>query len=204
MRIFLWIVLFAVLSNADTRYAVQVLSVKEKKALTPEFMEKLKQFDIPHTVKYANREYKVLLGEFPTEEEAASRLSEIREKVSPDAFVTSVEVRDRLKADAKMQQMMVLTQAKLLHASKQEEPEKAAETGKKPAEEKAQSVEIPGPQDKLVIRKTETKIVKPMKEEGKTEEIFCKPSKKALREAEISEALLFYKNSSFYRFDQGH
>lgn len=32
------------------------------------------------------------------------------------------------------------------------------------------------------------------------EEVFCQPTKKALREAEISAALSFYKSSSFYTF----
>ncbi len=32
------------------------------------------------------------------------------------------------------------------------------------------------------------------------EEVFCQPTKKALREAEISSALSFYQSSSFYTF----
>jgi hypothetical protein len=32
------------------------------------------------------------------------------------------------------------------------------------------------------------------------QEVFCRPTKKALREADISAALSFYKNSSFYTF----
>lgn len=196
--------MLTLLVNADMKYVVQVLSVKDKKAITPEFMAKLSQVEMPHKIKYMNREYKVFIGEFQTEEEAASHMPEIQKKVSHDAFVTAIEVRTELKAEAKMQQMMVLAQAKLLQASKQEEPEISPDKPLKTEDKKADTVDVPGPQEKLVITKTQTKKIVPMKDEGKTEEIFCKPTKKALREAEISEALSFYKNSSYYTFDQGH
>ena len=47
---------------------------------------------------------------------------------------------------------------------------------------------------------TEIKPEDDKKEDIKTEEIFCKSSKKALRESEISDALAFYRNSSYYSF----
>lgn len=214
MRFFLYFTMLAVLLNADVTYVVQVLSVKDKNALTPEFMSKLKQIEIPHKVKYIDGEYKVFMGDFKTEQEAASRLPEIQEIVNPDAFVTMVEMQTGLKAEAKMQQMMVLAQARLLQVSKQEEAVNRPEKPLKKEDVKTDTVDAPGPQDKLVIRKTQTTGVVRVKDEGKPEEtlssedtsqsLFCKPTKRALREAEISEALAFYKNSSYYTFDQGH
>ncbi len=204
MRIFLWLLMLTLLANADMKYVVQVLSVKDKEAITPEFMAKLSQVEMPHKIKYMNREYKVFMGEFQTDQEAAFHLSEIQKKVSHDAFVTTIEVRTELKPEAKMQQMMVLAQAKLLQASKQEEAVSSSDKPLKMEDKKADIVDVAGPQDKVVIRKTQTKRIVPMKDEGKSEEIFCKPTKRALREAEISEALSFYKKSSYYRFDQGH
>lgn len=212
MRFFLWFIMLAVLSNADVKYAVQVLSMKDKDALTAEFMAKLSQFEMPHEVKHIDGDYKVLMGDFQTEKEAASHLLEIREKVSPDAFVTAVEIKTELKAEAKMQQMMVLAQAKLLQASKQKEPANRPDQALEIEDEKCNTVDVSGPQDKLAIRNTQTKKVVVIKEEKKEEEtfseetsqnLFCKPTKKALREAEISEALSFYTNSSYYTFDQG-
>lgn len=213
MRIFLWFFMLTVLANADAKYVVQVLSVKDKKAISPEFMAKLGQVEMPHKVKYIDGEYKVFIGDFQNEKEAASRLPEIQEKVSRDAFVTTEEIKRPLQAQAKMQQMMVLAQAKLLQASKQNEPVNTPEKPANKEEKQADIVDVSGPQDSGVIKKKGTVRVVSMTDEGKLEEIFseetsqslfCKPTKKALREAEISEALSFYKNSSYYTFDQGH
>jgi hypothetical protein len=189
--------------NADMKCAIQVLSVKEKRSITPEFMGKVSAMRMGQTVKYIDGEYKVLVGDFQNKEEASSHLPEVREKVSRDAFVIMVTREPRLKAEAKMQQMMVLAQAKLLQASKTEtsvrEPEKPVET----KEEKVDIVDVPGPKEKVIIKTKETKTVVAMKDETKTEEIFCKPTKRALREAEISQALSFYRNSSYYGFNEG-
>ncbi|MBE0498027.1 MAG: SPOR domain-containing protein [Campylobacterales bacterium] len=49
--------------------------------------------------------------------------------------------------------------------------------------------------------KVPEKAAKAKEEKGAIEEeVFCRPTKKALREAEISAALSFYKSSSFYTF----
>ena len=203
MRFFLCLMLFIPLLNADMKCAIQVLSVKEKRSITPEFMGKVSAMRMGQTVKYIDGEYKVLVGDFQNKEEASSHLPEVREKVSKDAFVIMVTREPRLKAEAKMQQMMVLAQAKLLQASKTEtsvrEPEKPVET----KEEKVDIVDVPGPKEKVIIKTKETKTVVAMKDETKMEEIFCKPTKRALREAEISQALSFYRNSSYYGFNEG-
>ena len=212
MRIFLWFFMLTILANADMKYVVQVLSVKDKKAITPEFMAKLSQVGMPHKIKYMNREYKVFIGEFQTDEEATSHLPKIQKKVSQDAFVTTIEVRTGLKAEAKMQQMMVLAQAKLLQASKTEVSAGDADKPVETKDDKVDTVDISGPKEKVIIQKKETKTVVAMKDKAKREEVFskettqslfCKPTKKALREAEISEALSFYRNSSYYGFNEG-
>ena len=70
------------------------------------------------------------------------------------------------------------------------------------------------PEHKQVAVKEETKALQPLLQEELPEEValakeekgaiaqevFCRPTKKALREADISAALSFYKNSSFYTF----
>jgi hypothetical protein len=189
--------------NADMKCAIQVLSVKEKRSITSEFMGKVSAMRMGQTVKYIDGEYKVFVGDFQSKEEASFQLPEVQEKVSKDAFVAMITREPRLKAEAKMQQMIVLAQAKLLQASKTEtsvrEPEQPVET----KEEKVDIVDVPGPKEKVIIKTKETKTVVAMKDEAKTEEIFCKPTKKALREAEISQALSFYRNSSYYGFNEG-
>jgi len=203
MRIFLCLMLLMPMLNADMKCAIQVLSVKEKRSITSEFMGKVSAMRMGQTVKYIDGEYKVFVGDFQSKEEASSHLPEVQEKVSKDAFVAMIMREPRLKAEAKMQQMMVLAQAKLLQASKQETPAHAPDKPVEVKKDKVDTVDIPGPQEKVVIKKKETKTVVAMKDEAKTEEIFCKPTKRALREAEISQALSFYRNSSYYGFNEG-
>ena len=212
MRIFLWLMLLIPLLNADVKCTIQVLSVKEKASITPEFMAKVSAMQMEKTIKYIDGKYKVFIGDFKTKDEASSHLSAVREKVSQDAFVAMITQKTPLKADAKMQQMIVLAQAKLLQASKQETSVPQADKPVKTKEEKVNTVDILGPKDKIVINKKETKTVVAMKDEAKSEEIFseetsqdlfCKPTKRALREAEISQALSFYRNSSYYGFNEG-
>jgi hypothetical protein len=70
------------------------------------------------------------------------------------------------------------------------------------------------PEREQIAVKAEAKMLQPPSEEELPEkaveakeekgaiaqEVFCQPTKKALREAEISAALSFYKSSSFYTF----
>ena len=54
--------------------------------------------------------------------------------------------------------------------------------------------------EETVIKRKETKYIMQMKEDVKTEEIYCKGTKQALRQSEIARAISFYKNSSYYIF----
>lgn len=210
MRYIFLLILFIPLLSADAKYVIQVLSVKDESAVTDAFIAKLDTLPVPYVKEYIDGEHKVFVGDFQTESEASSCLREFRSKLGKDAFVLAKEKASSLKPKAKMQQMMVLAQAKLLKTAKT--PAFISDDTPKAEEKEVDAVDISGAQEKIIINKKETKTVMVMKDEGKAEEIFseetsqslfCKPTKKALREAEISEALSFYKNSSYYRFNQG-
>jgi hypothetical protein len=96
-----------------------------------------------------------------------------------------------------MQQAMLMAQAKALGKTKESEEQNT--TAAKP-------IETPEVKEETAIAEKTERKKKPVKTvmtkqpKESEEQQFCKSSKKILREAEISEALEFYKNSSFYSF----
>ena len=196
MRIFLWIlILTSIVSAAPKKYSIQVLSVDDKTSITQAFMDKVNATGMSYTQKSVDGEYRVYMGEFPNEEAAASALNEVRTKIAEDAFICESEGAVALSPQQKMQQAMLMAQARTLKKMKTAEPkveEKTLET--------VEPIKVDIPVKKIEITRKDTKRVEPMNEDVKTEEMFCKTSKKALRESEISEALAFYRNSSYYKF----
>lgn len=196
MRIFLWtLMLTAIVSADEAVYAIQVLNVKAKEAVTPAFVTKAKAVPMLYRKKHIDGRYKVFLGEFKTHEEAVSNLTLVREQVNKDAFVVRMEDEYVLDPKQKMQQAMLMAQARTLEKMKKEEVKivtKELET--------VEPIKVPKSEKKIIVVKHDTKSVVGMKEDAKTEKIYCKPSKKVLRESEISDALAFYRKSSYYNF----
>lgn len=198
MRTFLWMVMLMSVSYAAPQtYSIQVLSVDDKASVTQAFLDKINATGMSYTQKSIDGELRIYMGEFPDKKTATSVLPEVREKVSKDAFICETEGAVALSAQQKMQQAMLMAQARTLKKMKMQEPgveEKKLES--------IEAIKAKLPVKKVSITKKETKIVKPMKEDVKTEEIFCKDSKQALRESEIEEALAFYENSQYYKFGE--
>jgi len=191
------LILTSALSAAELRYAIQVLSVKDKGSISDAFMAKVKGSSMPFTQKHAKGRYKVFLGEFKSYESAALSLDFVRKKVEKSAFITRMEDRYTLDPKQKMQQAMLLAQARTLKKINTEDTyisEKELAT--------VEPIKVSGPQEKVVIERKETKKVLAMQKDVKSEEIYCKPSKRALRESEISDALAFYRQSLYYTFTQ--
>ena len=191
---------------AQERFCIEVLKTQQKKAITKEFMQKVESMSMPHSLKYSKGTYRVLLGDFKTRNEAESILDEVKEKINKEAVVSVCEQKRKpimLNPKAKMQQAMLMAQAKMI---KPEEKEASQENNVS-----MMSVDIEAPQGEDVLVKkeeqpAESTVSKQVEEpktvvkENRDEKLVCKPTKKALREAEIEEALSFYKNSSFYSF----
>ncbi len=200
MRILLLSLLLAIFLQAEERYCIEVLSTEAKATITPELMEKVTKMRMPHSVRYMDGQYKLFLGNFETREAAKPVLDEVRKNISEDAVITIYQEKKRssqLDPKVAMQHAMLMAQAKALSKTKQSEENNISDN---------ETMEIPEVQEeKAAVEESKTqkspeKIVIIKKPKEKTEERFCKSSKKALREAEISEALRFYKNSSFYSF----
>lgn len=199
-NILLALMLAAVMSADEVKYAIQVLNIQDKEAVTEAFEKKARAVPMRYTQKHKSGRYKVFLGEFETHEEAVANLTFVRERVSEDAFVVRMEDEFAFALDPQqqMQQAIVMAQAKSL-----QKIEKETETPliAKEAED-AIPVAVPEPEKKIVIVKQEKQSAPAVKKEAKSEEIYCKPSKKALRESEISDAIAFYTNSSYYKFTE--
>ena len=208
MRNLLLFLTLSLFVYAEDRYCIEVLSTEDKKAVTKEFMDKVGTMSLPHSLKYSEGKYKVFMGDFKTREAAETVLPEVREKINKDAFVSVAKEEKKpleLNANAKMQHAMLLAQAKMITKP----PVTHEETPVKEESIAMKSVEVSGTQEILEDTTKDSQAEKAPenkaeKQEDKTKETpqeeFCKPTKKALREEEIAEALTFYKNSSFYKF----
>lgn len=197
MRSVLLFLILTVFIQAEDRYCIEVLSVKDKASISQELMGKVTKMRMPHSVKYIDGHYKVFLGKFETREAAKPVLDEVRKNISEEAIVTLYQEKKRasqLDPNAAMQQAILMAQAKAL--AKTNESEEHNATIDKPLEASTTKDTTAAEETKPV------KIVVIKQKAEKKEDSFCKPSKKILREAEISEALEFYKNSSFYSFKE--
>lgn len=185
---------------AQDKLTVQVLSTEEKTSITEAFMQKLKSLDIPFQTRYSEGRYRVLAGEFKDYDEAQKGLEEIKQKVTPKAFIVPMPAKLSIpKPEQQMQQAIVMAKARTLNKMKKEKVSEEEMETVEPI--KISKGEAPVP-EKEMIAKSEPKTVVGMHEDVKTEEIFCKPTKKALRESEIAEALAYYRNSTFYQFQK--
>ena len=167
---------------AQERFSIEVICVKDKSSISDAFMQKVNETDLPFTTHHVQDKYHVIVGDFVSIEEAKATLPKIQEQVSKDAFVTTGMSEVVLDPQKKMIQTMVLAQARALKASK---------------EEPVQTQEIEGLTQENPKQK---KSMKKVEKEKVSEEVICTTTKKALRKEEISRALSFYKNSSYYSF----
>ncbi|PHR56550.1 MAG: hypothetical protein COA44_08045 [Arcobacter sp.] len=197
MKYFLIIITFALSIFASNEYAIEVISVEQNTSITDEFMQKITETGLSYVEDEIEGEKRVYLGKFKTQEEAALALVDVREKVSIDAFVCEIEGAVVTEPKLKMQQAMLMAQARTLKKMKENES--------KPEEKELKTIEpikVELTETKIVIKRKDTKTIVAMKDDTKTEEIYCKDTKQALRETEIASAIAFYEKSSYYTFTQ--
>lgn len=197
MRFLLIIFFFGVFAYAQERFCIEAISVDKKTDIGKDFIRKLSEISWPYKYKEIEGKHKVFVGDFTTRQEAEQVLPKIQEKLNQDAFVTVVDFEDEiapLSSQSKMQQAALMAKAKMI-AKPEVKKEEIAPVEK----QEVALIDIVGPQDKQAI-KMETKKVKKQKVKA-IKNLVCKPTKKALRETEIADALEFYKNSSFYTFN---
>ena len=198
MRLLLIIYIFSALSYAQERLCIEVLSVDKKTDISKDFIRKLSKISLAYEYKEVAGRHKIFVGDFATRKDAELVLPKIQAELNKDAFVTVVNFEDKtevLSSQAKMQHAALMAKAQMIikPIDKKEKEKPAIE------KQKVVLIDIVGPQEKKVI-KTKPKIVKKQKVKV-VKNLVCKSTKKALRETEISDALEFYKSSSFYTFN---
>lgn len=197
MRSLLILSILFVLSHAKERLCIEALSVENKTDISKDFIRKLSKISWAYEYREIEGKHKIFIGDFTTRQEAEKALPSIQDKLNKEAFVTVLNVEDTtesLSSQAKMQKAALMAKAKMITKPVDKKEEKPSIE-----KEKIVLIDIVGPQEKKPIQ-VKTKVVKKQKVKV-VQNIVCKPSKKALRETEISDALEFYKNSSFYKFN---
>jgi len=210
MQVLLLLMFLTVTLFAQEKYSIQVLSVENNASITQDFMQKVKQTGMPYTIQtMKNAKQRICLGEFTKRKEADKVLKEIQRQVSKDAFVCKAEgsAQILMEPKQKMQHAIVMAKARTLKTVKKDESKIEVKALKN-----IESIEVEGLIQKTNIPKVNPRRAVPLEKEVKTEEtvskkispsLFCKPTKRLLREQEISTALSFYKNSSYYTFGNG-
>ncbi len=143
MRIFLLMIISLSLM-AEIRFSIEVLSVKDKHEISDAFMEKVNETELPFTSYYSKGNYRVLLGDFESMEEAKKILPDVQTKVSKKAFITREIDVTEIDPQQKMVQAMVLAQAKVLKV-----PYKEIKM------QTSKSIEIKAPQKDILEKKRE-------------------------------------------------
>ncbi len=183
---------------AQDKLSIQVLSTEDNSSITAEFLQKIEKMQLPYQIRQGEGRYRVLVGEFDDYDTAVQCLEDVKQKVTSKAFVVTMPEKKEVNIpEQQMQKVMVMAKARTLEKMQEQEVSEEQMEPMEPVQ--VARNESPSPEQNM-ISKHEPKKVVGMQEDVKTEEIFCKSSKKALRESEISEALSYYKNSSFYQF----
>jgi hypothetical protein len=162
-------------------------------------MQKVKQTGMPYTQRTSEGKHRVYLGEFISRKEAYKVLADIQREVSTDAFVCKTEALEEpsMASKQKMQHAIVMAKARSI---KEDKPKMKA----------IEPEEIKAPSQKIVMRKIDSRSGNTMHKEVKgknshsketSKNMVCKPTKSLLREYEISQALDFYRGSSYYHFN---
>jgi len=183
MRSFLWMIMLTSLLSAESeKYAIQVISAQYQGSITEALLKKVQAMSMPYIQKRINKQHKVFLGDFPTYSQAASNLERVRDKVERTAFVRRMNHEMKTRMKEKTHNNKPLTQTR----TSKEMIEKGPELVSKRMES-IEPVKVPQNQ---------------MSSKSSPESSVCKASKKVLRESEISDALAFYRESSFYQFSK--
>lgn len=161
---------------------VQVISAVYEKSITREFDAKLKKTGLDIHKKVENGRYVVTLGAYPAEKSAQPALKKARHVVAKDAFVRLV---NRAHTATAVQPVV--------HTNVQEHPA---------ITEMPKSVEAPA--SKAIEAPKYTVSSPVIVQEIKQSAVAAKLSecdKKELRENAFTEAINYYKTSSYHRFE---
>lgn len=195
---------------------IQVINAVHEKSITADFAEKVKKSGIISTKKIENGHHVVLLGKYKDRESAQKDLDKVRTVVMKDAFIRPVE---RHIVMAKETKPAVKTAAS--HEAQKVSADKPKSTvTSKPSETAITTVKVSEPEKKVeaksVVSANQEVVKKPAvapvtatpsvsaATEAKVAPVFASVvimDRHDRRQQEIHEAIEYYKNSPYHRFE---
>lgn len=209
---------------------IQVINAVYEKSITHDFEEKLKQSALPVTKKVENGRYIVTLGSYKDEESAKKDLEKVRSVVMKDAFIRPVErtsevmaaksvkpksktvaVNTAKKANSKVEKTSVAiknvktdtavavasplaSEVKTAVAVTEKKPEVKVETASEPEVIKQSTTIVEGASCPIVPTASEVKTIPVLASVVMVE-------RNELRRKEMHDAIEYYKNSPYHRFE---
>ncbi|MEA3373163.1 MAG: SPOR domain-containing protein [Campylobacterota bacterium] len=168
-------------------YWIQVLNVKER---APEsFMQKVVRSGQNYKVLETSSDHKIWIGSYASRADAEKALNLVRCRIASDAFIVQEAAKAPTVEQVPEELAVSAGRKPAVSGSKDADTasKKAVIAAKKPAVTGRESVQ----EESRRTEKVET---------AKTEQCICICDKKALRKAEIGNAMSFYKNSPDYHF----
>ena len=159
-------------------YRIQVLSTDANATVDKAFKVRLDASKYPYETVVKAGKKRICVGSYDSYLSALKALRDVRCKIATDAFI----VKDAESAPAVKVEKVPEALAVIQEGKKIPDAVKTAETAK---------AEMP---------KADAKVETVEKEEAAAQPCICICDKHALRKAEITNALSYYKNSPHYRF----
>lgn len=191
---------------------IQVISAQKESSITPAFQKKVQSTGLKSTKNKENDRYVVTVGTFKDKAAASKAVSKVRNKVACDAFVRPVERHlNTAAAETKSEKSKIVSKDASVQkvaavAKAVEEPKKEAISAPEKVEAVAKAVEKPAEmsQKPEIQNKVEEAVAAAVPKEvaaPKMTTAFVVMDNKALYKHEIAEAIQFYKNSPYHRFE---
>lgn len=179
---------------------IQVINAVKESSITPEFDQKLKKSGLAvHKVVEGGR-YIVTLGTYKDEKSAQKALKQARKIVAAGAFVRFVKRDQTAVAAHEPIKSTAVKSAAIAAVAASHETVKTQQTATAPVEVKSSA--STGVQEHAVVA-----VIKPMATvEVKScpivkESVVSASDKKEAYKSEIAEAINYYKNSPYHRFE---
>lgn len=198
------------MSLNGAEYTIQVISACKESSITPAFEKKIEKTGIPYIKKDEGERHVVLVGSYETRERSKTDAKKVKKSVVHDAFVRPMErkgvsgvicTEEHSSAQKPLKESMAANHASALAAASQEKHAVATPSSVANQNETVAAVSSAAPNHdaNATVQAKEGTLCPPSSSSARTD-IVMVYDRNAIRKYDISEAIEYYKNSSYYTF----
>lgn len=195
-------------SLQGSEYTIQVISALKESSITPAFEKKIEKTGIPYIKKDEGERHVVLVGSYETRERSKTDVKKVKKSVVHDAFVRPMErkgvsgalcTEEHSSAQKPLKESIAANHASAIAAALQEKHTVSTPSVVATHNETAAAVSSAAPNhDSNATVEAKEGMVSPRA--SASANIVMVYDRNAIRKYDISEAIEYYKNSSYYTF----